>query len=330
MILQHHGISSLFGGSPTPPTPPTPTYEYLLLQNFVDGHDIGSPDLTKGVNWVKAIQSDSWYDDNWMGYESYGGNLLSNTVGDATIDTSKPLDFSKYGITTGTPFAVSTCNGDDYRCRVSFSIPNLQTAPLTIETFACGRPRYEGDDYVDAIGINPIFQLGNHASTNPYTPLPNLTFSLCPDDGYAGEDSAIFVKADIGGNFDSMSMGQEIMGIPYWDPGVSYSMQKWAARWHHYALSIDTDNMYMFVDGSLKATTSLDMQLSFNYLNASMQQATYNKTLREFLSEIDLSTISVKCVANSDGSVFDARFAQVAVCQACKWTSDFVIPTEAY
>jgi hypothetical protein len=307
-----------------------PTYEYLLLQNFVTGHEIGSPDLNNGLSWAKTIQSDSWYDDNWMGYETYGGNLLSSTVGDVAIDTSSPLDFSKYEISNGTPFGVISCNGDDTSTRVAFSIQNLEAFPITIETFACGRPRYEGNDYVDISGVVPVFTIGKYASTNPFTPKPNLSFCVYPDGGYAGEDSVIFVKADIGLAYDESTDGQELIGIPYWNPHVSNSMHKWLAQWHHYALTIDNDNMYMFVDGSLKGTISLSTQLNFSYTDSSFARVQYNKTLREFLSEIDMSLVYAKNASNSEGYSFDARFAQFAVCQECKWTSDFTVPTEAY
>ena len=306
--------------SPTPPS-----FEYVILQNFVSGQDIGSPDLNNGSSWVSTIQSDGWYSNNWMGLETYGGNLLSSTVGDAAIDTSTPLDFSKYGINGGTPFSVITCNDDDYRTRVAFSIQNLDAFPITIETFACGRPLYEGNDYVSIGGVVPVFSIGKY-DDNGYK--PNLNFCVYPDAGYAGEDNAIFVKADIGLDYDSGNVGQELIGIPYWEPNVSNSMARWLAHWHHYALTIDNDNMYMFVDGSLKGTISLSTQLNFEYGPYGSSQ--YNKTLREFLNEMDTSLVCVKNIGNSDGYCFDARFAQFAVCQECKWTSDFTVPTEAY
>lgn len=319
-------LAEFIYASPTPPS-----FEYVILQNFVTGHDIGTPDLNNGSSWVSTIQNDSWYGTNYMGLETYGGNLLSSTVGDASIDTSTPLDFSKYGINGGTPFSVITCNGDDYSTRVAFSTQNLEAFPLTMEIFACGRPSEEDEDYVaDTMGPVPVFTIGNYASTNPYTPKPNLSFCVDTNAGYAGEDSVIFVKADIGLAYDKSTEGQELIGITYWDPGMSRSMNRWLAQWHHYALSIDNDNMYMFVDGSLKGTISLSTQLNFSYTDGSFAIVQYNKTLREFLSEIDMSLVYVKNASNSNGGTFDARFAQFAVCQSCKWTSDFTVPTEAY
>jgi hypothetical protein len=316
MILQHHGISSLFGGSPTPPIP---TYEYLLLQNFVTGHDIGSPDTSKGSPWITTIQTESWYDDNYMGYESYGGNLLSNIVGDISIDTSKPIDFTKYGITTGTPFSTATCNGDNYPCFVAFTIPNLQNSPLTIETFACGRPRYEGRDYVDFTTDVPIFIIGN--SGDVYNPLPSLTFYVNPTND--GSSFAFYVTAEICGS------GPELIGMTWTE---TTDISKWLAHWHHYAITIDSNNIYMFIDGELKGSASLNTQLSitYNYYDSGWKTGTYNKTLQEFINEMDMSTVTVRSTCNSDGYVFDARFAQFAVCQSCKWTSDFTVPTEAY
>lgn len=305
------------------PTPPSPSFEYVILQNFVTGHDIGTPDLNNGCPWISTIQTDSWYENNWMGPETYGGNLLSSNVGDAAIDTSTPLDFSKYGINDGTPFAVTTCNADNTNTRVAFSIQNLEAFPITIETFACGRPHYEEDDYVDIAGVVPVFTIGKPFDNGLNK--PNLSFCVYPNGGYAGEDNVIFVKADIGLAYDESTEGQELIGIKYWEPGESNSMHKWLAHWHHYALTIDNDNMYMFVDGSLKGTISLSTQLNFEYSSAQ-----YNKTLREFLNEMDMSFVYVKNAGNSEGYSFDARFAQFAVCQECKWTTDFTVPTEAY
>lgn len=45
---------------------------------------------------------------------------------------------------------------------------------------------------------------------------------------------------------------------------------------------------------------------------------------------ITMSLVYVRNAANDEGYSFDARFAQFAVCQSCKWTSDFTVPTEAY
>ena len=97
---------------------PSPSYDYVLLQNFIDGHSIGEPvDYNDDFpnwhdHWVDTVLYDdsdhadyTWcdnYDD--MQRSDYKLNLLSTLVGDKTIDTRTPVDFSNYNISTCTPY----------------------------------------------------------------------------------------------------------------------------------------------------------------------------------------------------------------------------------
>lgn len=105
-------------------------------------------------------------------------------------------------------------------------------------------------------------------------------------------------------------------------PAGKISMDTWISSWHHFALTIDASNLYVFVDGKCYAT----VPLSNTYAN----EAGTTKTLGEWIALMP----SKVCITNAEeagsGMTMDGLWAQFAVCKACKWTTDFTVPTEAY
>lgn len=83
---------------------PTPSYEYVILQNFVAGHSIGTPSFGELITKVP---------DDWEALWQYDSNLTmfdDTTAGASLIDNRSPIDCSKYGINSGTPVATISCN----------------------------------------------------------------------------------------------------------------------------------------------------------------------------------------------------------------------------
>jgi hypothetical protein len=81
--------------------------------------------------------------------------------------------------------------------------------------------------------------------------------------------------------------------------------------WHHVALSCDGSNLYLFYDGELLGTVVI---ASVSGLSAMLSSA-------------------LKVMVNVDSSGSGANtiwYAQLALCDACKWTADFTVPTVAY
>lgn len=78
--------------------------------------------------------------------------------------------------------------------------------------------------------------------------------------------------------------------------------------WHHYAITSDGDKIYMFVDGNVQAEAGL-----------TASDKTYLASITNY----------VFCT-QGNGDCPHGRFAQIAICSDCKWTTDFTPPTTAY
>ena len=97
------------------------------------------------------------------------------------------------------------------------------------------------------------------------------------------------------------------------------------------AATIDNNNLYLFLDGKLKGTTALNTQCDFDVQkwNGSSSVIEHRSgTLKQMLDSMD-SAAFIKG-SNLNQNSFDGAYAQLAVCNQCKWTSDFTSPTEAY
>lgn len=103
-----------------------------------------------------------------------------------------------------------------------------------------------------------------------------------------------------------------------------HTIYDWMTDWHHYAISIDTTNLYAFVDGKRYTTVPLSTTYTDN--------GGTTKTLSEWIglmpSQVCVSSWVNSGQAGDNG--LEGLWAQLAVCKACKWTTDFTVPTEAY
>jgi hypothetical protein len=85
-----------------------------------------------------------------------------------------------------------------------------------------------------------------------------------------------------------------------------------AEQWHHFALSCDGTNLYVFIDGNLLGTIVI---ANINGLAEFLTTA---------MKEIDV------VVDDFDRGQSCVYLAQLALCDSCKWTSDYELPKEAY
>lgn len=321
-IVSHHMLmSSIRGGSPTPPTPPT--YEYSILQNFVEGHSISEPDTTQGDSWITQVLSEDDLSTDWL--DTSYQYLVNDTIGSKLIDSRKPLDFSKYNITSGTPYGMSSNNWDSDWCDLAFNIEH-NVYPITVETFAFARSSsyYKDRNYYNPDGYVPIFMLGK-PSVNNGTGY-NLTLEVGGNEvrlyiqgGWNPYDSQILFELDCSTDED--------LHIDTHNEG--YDLSYWLVSWHHYALCIDNSNIYILLDGKLKGSVPLSTECSFDVMVQGTWQVEHRSgTLKQMLDAMN-PMVYVK-QSNDNQSTFDGAYAQFAVCNQCKWTSDFTPPTEAY
>ena len=105
-------------------------------------------------------------------------------------------------------------------------------------------------------------------------------------------------------------------------PSGKIGMTTWLNSWHHFAITIDTSNLYVFVDGKCYAT----IPLSNTYAN----EGGTTKTLGEWIALMPSKVCITSAENSGSGDSMAGLWAQFAVCKACKWTTDFTVPTEAY
>ena len=88
----------------------------------------------------------------------------------------------------------------------------------------------------------------------------------------------------------------------------AFTKSEIGTSWHHYAITSDGDKIYVFIDGIKKAEETLTAA---------------DKT---YLAGIKHYTYSTQ----GGGYVLWGRLSQIAICDECKWTSNFTVPTVAY
>lgn len=89
---------------------------------------------------------------------------------------------------------------------------------------------------------------------------------------------------------------------------VPYDISSLGSGWHHYAISSDGDKFYFFVDGEKVYEVTLDANTKAELAN---------------LTDYEFNTEGI-------GAIPFGRFAQIAICSECKWTSNFTPSTTAY
>jgi hypothetical protein len=272
------------------PAPPAPSYNYVLLQNFLDGHTIGTPiseaDYSDFNNTYPSDKSAIGYgwSDSWS-----DTNLVSTTAGTQLLYSEARFDFSKYGLTTGQlPFGYTNVNGSwymgagyrditlptEFTYEVWFNSPANDWEGTFIAFFKENWDALKivlSDAQMSIMFDDTIFEVDR------YKPSGSSDYAYEPD-------QETFEKAF---------------------PII-------AGSWYHFALSCDGTNLYVFINGNLLGTIVI---------------ANVNG-LAEFLAtamkEIDV------VVDDFDRGQSCVYLAQLALCDSCKWTADFTVPTVAY
>jgi hypothetical protein len=108
--------------------------------------------------------------------------------------------------------------------------------------------------------------------------------------------------------------------------GETIEFSDWLKDWHHYAISVDSSNMYFFIDGKKAGQRALADNVTIESHDAEPVSITH--TLGEFLAMTSDALVIEGYNYNQES--WDGGIAQVAVCDSCKWTADFEVPTVAY
>lgn len=323
---------------------PSPSVNYVLLQNMVPGGSIGVPvdysDIYENSwhdHWIDTVLYEDWHHDDYVAYDNYAdiwktshnANLVSYDIGSKMIDTRNPIDFSKYQITNGTPYGIF--NGDDYTpTSLNFDLSETAFNPLntTVECWVVARP----DEY-DTYSLSPwqsVFAVGSSMCLVDGQWNNGFQITVCAEDN--NERSGVTVALTYSGiNGSSMSL----FGV-YDDEnddfiGSGTYFKNWLLSWHHFALSIDSNYIYLLLDGKLVAQKAISDEITFEYQvwEAGAQTTeTYEGTIAGILVQIP-KWVQVGGV-DQNQSCFDGGYAQLAVSDACKWTTDFQVPTTAY
>jgi hypothetical protein len=227
-------------------------------------------------------------------YESlYQTNdLVSSTIGDPMLDSDAPIDFTAKGISTGTPCGI-VFPSDAYSNDIAYPLESgALSGGFTIEFWY---KSYEGsnDDYYPW-----IFGIGTENASG-YLNSPSLSLELKENyDDYARD----LMRIRLTGNPDAEY--EDKLSQPWGD-----------GAWHHFAMCYDATatKIHMFYDGtSIRTIDSTDSSM------AAMKNV------------IDNATILHSTGMNDEVYPPLGRFAQFAVCDSCKWSTDFTVPTTAY
>jgi hypothetical protein len=278
------------------------------------------------VELVPTFTAD--WESMWQG--GYDETMFVNTTeGASLIDNRSPIDCSKYGINSGTPVATISCNYDSESdwTFAGFDIDNGNLSyPLTEETFfTCRNPYSMNQHFIMILGNDRHF-VQDDAN--------DLFIGLCLSTGTYDDDKYCRVYLTNNhltyhriANFNPDEVGEPDSKGKI--PEGKIAMSTWISSWHHFAFTIDASNLYVFVDGKCYAT----IPLSNTYANEGAGETPaggITKTLGEWIALMP----SKVCLTNAEnagsGMTMAGLWAQFAVCKACKWTTDFTVPTEAY
>lgn len=322
---------------------PEPSYEYVLLQNFVEGHSTGTP--LYSASWITTVLYPDWdhddyeYGDNYddIGATSTNNDLADNTVGATLIDTVCPVDFSKYGISNGVPYGM--INGDAEEgwqgTSLNFDLDSEHFNPnsVTVECWAKGRSSTPGGTYYNPTLNEYIFSLGrNNDNSNKTAPYWSLTLNIVGAN--QGED-AVYLTLDVDGDERPIICAATVTDDnDFLDSGMSVA--NWLGCWHHYVVSINATDLYFFIDGKKIADVPLSTVEEFDYTwwthsggDHIQHEEHFNGPISGIISQIP-GLLQLKGLNTNSWDTFDGGYAQVAVCNQCKWTDDFTVPTEAY
>ena len=285
-----HGLQSV---KMVEPVPPSPGYNYILLNDFI------TP--MPATRRPYESEGDSRFDDfcntvpsEW-GAEYQESDLVSSTTGAQMLDSDTPVDFSSKGIPEGTPFGIVTWGSCPLESGPSYAITASSVSNgCTIELWYKTDYGLNNDDnvWLVSIGHNEGIQDG----------YPKLLLSMDLTNSASYSDPPVY---------SVMLRLTTVTNTSGTDYTETVSTNWTNGQWHHYALTYDasTNYVHFFLDGhKVKSITDAtnDIQELF-------------------------TTVSYMDFVSSDGyNIPKGRTAQIAVCDQCKWTDDFTVPTVAY
>jgi len=310
------GASGTYGTSTYTWPDVAPEFEYVLLQNFIDGHSIGT--VTDG-EWITTVLSAEDYSEQWMCDST--ANVVDNTVGADLVDSRNPVDFSSLGVSSGTPYGMVTSDADNTGCYVIFDVNRSMDAPLTFEFWAFAR---SNSSSYTTYGSETLACLGNTWNSDTDNDAVNLAVAVIT----SNDEPAIGFGFGIGNNFffDGDGVLAKLTG-----PALSelfaaeIEVNTWITTWHHFAICVDTSNLYFFIDGKKVLQKPLSDTVS---VTDPWSEETITDTVIGMLGRLT-TEIKIKGF-NYNQAAFDGGFAQIAMCNSCKWTGDFTVPTVAY
>ena len=310
---------------------PSPSYDYVLLQNFTEEHTIGTPDTEPygvSTDWITTVLSIGGYEQNNMSCDySY---LVDDTEGATLLDNRNFLNFQKYNVSNGTPFGNISSNGDTNWQGMRFTLPNWSYGDnFTFEFFTRGRDGDPEYDFYMTYGLETVARIGSIQrviASGEVIQDWSLSIEVNSMGGIEGVPKSIQLLirnswSDIPNELDSLC---EITESSHPEVFNGESMERFLCRWHHYAISKDDNNLYFFIDGH----KVFEMALSTN-LELTTSDAEFSGTLSEFLTALQPKVL-LKPMQMGTERMYDGNYAQLALCNGCKWSSDFTPPTEAY
>lgn len=221
VLLQSESVTGLVV-APEPGPEPAPSYEYIILQNFLTDHTIGTPESGTGYSpFYGTYPSDKasiGWDSKWMDtITHYGvtGSIVDTTPGARLVfedpDSTKRFDFSQYGIALGRlPFGYLDISSNNVKgaAYANVSLPQ----EFTIEAWYLNTDSY-----------------------NSYVKFLNL-YSASLDkklEVAASWNNATFASTQIYSNWNAYTP---------------------LRSWNHVALTCDGTNLYIFANGTKVGT----------------------------------------------------------------------------
>lgn len=276
---------------------PIYTYNYILLVNFID-QDI-FPDTVEGNNALHECNTKEKFDTYSEEYAdlyetSYFGSDSPSSI---LLDNRCPVDFSSKGVSGNTPFGICALDDDySYHHRYTSVIP--ANSVFTYELWYAAATGDYQDSQSPAYPALGAFQV---SGSRGYF---QLSLEVAETSGDTGaEYFSVNVKM---AEFDQ-DVDSKVLEKKFYVTEETYdTVQASFKQWHHYAVTCDGTNLRLFFDGELAGTYN-------------------NSNLPSLIGGADLVFWPGFNEIPSYG-----RFAQIAVCDECKWTSDFTVPTVAY
>ena len=221
ILLQSESATGLVV-APEPEPEPAPSYEYIILQNFLTGHTIGTPESGTGYsqfyNTYPSDKASIGWDSKWVDTITHYGvtGSIVDTTPDAQLvfedsDMTKRFDFSQYGIALGRlPFGYLDISSNNVKgaAYANVSLPQ----EFTIEAWYLNTDSY--DSYVKFLNL----------------------YSATLDK-----------KLEVSANWKNATFA----GTTIYSNVNAYTPLN---SWNHVAITCDGTNLYIFVNGTKVGT----------------------------------------------------------------------------